>query len=225
MHLLTNTGYYGAAKDKYLPAYAWDESADQLAARWVREWENGIGNTGIRPGFIKIGVDRGKVSEIDSKIVRAAARAHRQTGLTIMSHTGPAVPAFDQLSILKEENIDPSAWIWTHAQGADVFKDHFKAADAGAWLAFDGLNPDNFTRYARFLTAMKKRNQLKQVLLSHDAGWYSPGEPMGGKFRGYTLLFNQFLPFLRKKGFTGHDISQLMEKNPSEAFIIRPRIS
>ena len=223
LHLLTNTGYYGAAKDKYIPDFAWQESADQLASRWTREWENGIGDTGIRPGFIKIGVDAGPLSEIDKKLVRAAARAHRSTGLTIMSHTGPAVPAFQQLEILKEEGIHPSAWIWTHAQGAEDFKEHFTASDAGAWIAFDGLNRKSFQRYADFLVAMKKRNQLGQVLLSHDAGWYTPGEAGGGEFRGFTLLYQEFLPFLREKGMTDEDISQLMEKNPAAAFTVRTR--
>lgn len=225
LNLLTNTGYYGAANDKYIPAFAWEESADQLAARWIREWEQGIGNTGIKPGFIKIGVDSGSLSEIDSRIVRAAARTHRHTGLTIMSHTGPAVPAFEQLDILEEEGIHPSAWIWTHAQGAEDFNDHFKAADAGAWIAFDGLSRKSFDRYADFLEVMKERNQLGQVLLSHDAGWYSPGEKSGGEFRGFTLLFREFLPYLRERGFSDEDIAQVMVRNSATVFTVKPRLS
>jgi predicted metal-dependent phosphotriesterase family hydrolase len=57
MHLLTNTGYYGAADDRYVPAHAYGETADQLAKRWVDEFNEGIDGTGVRPGFIKIGVD------------------------------------------------------------------------------------------------------------------------------------------------------------------------
>lgn len=224
LHILTNTGYYGAANDKYIPDFAWKESADQLAARWIGEWEHGIGDTGIRPGFIKIGVDSGPLSEIDEKLVRAAALTHRHTGLTIMSHTGPAVPAFAQLEILTEEGIHASAWIWTHAQGADDFNDHFQVADTGAWIAFDGLNRKSFERYADFLVAMKKRNQLGQVLLSHDAGWYSPGEKMGGDFRGFTLLYQEFLPFLREKGMSGEDISQVMVNNPAVALTVNTRL-
>src|SRR6185437_10076628 len=35
VHILTNTGYYGAANDKFLPKHAFAESPDQLAARWI----------------------------------------------------------------------------------------------------------------------------------------------------------------------------------------------
>ena len=48
--LVSNTGYYGAAKDKHLPPHAFTETADQLALRWVREAEHGIDGTSIRPG-------------------------------------------------------------------------------------------------------------------------------------------------------------------------------
>src|SRR5262245_34298087 len=53
LHILTNTGYYGAANDKYLPAHAFSESADQLAARWISEAEHGISTTPIKPAFMK----------------------------------------------------------------------------------------------------------------------------------------------------------------------------
>lgn len=67
LHMLTNTGYYGAANDKFVPAHAYDESEDELSDRWVMEWEKGIDGTSVRPGFIKIGVDRESLSEIDEK--------------------------------------------------------------------------------------------------------------------------------------------------------------
>ena len=107
VRLITNTGYYGAANDKYLPAHAFTETAEQLADRWLRECERGIDGTGIFPGFIKIGVDTGPLSEVDAKLVRAAARVHQRTGLTIASHTGPGVPAMAQIDLLEELGVSP----------------------------------------------------------------------------------------------------------------------
>lgn len=87
LHIITNTGLYGAADDKYVPRFAYTESADELAARWVQESEDGIPPAGIRPGFMKIGVDSGPLSVIDAKLVTAAARTHAPPhGL---SHRGP----------------------------------------------------------------------------------------------------------------------------------------
>ena len=88
--LLTNTGYYGARQGKFLPAHAFQESAGELADRWIAEWNDGIEDTGIRPGFIKIGVDAGELTDVNRKLVEAASRCHLATGLTIAGHTGMA---------------------------------------------------------------------------------------------------------------------------------------
>jgi len=225
IHMLTNTGYYGAADDKYVPAHAYEETADELCDRWVMEWEEGIEGTDVRPGFIKIGVDRESLSEIDEKLVRAAARTHLRTGLTIMSHTGFAIPAHEEIAVLKEEGVLPTAWIWTHAQNEKDNEQHKKAAEAGAWIAFDGVNA-NEKRLERDLThlkAMKSYGLLSQVLLSHDAGWYRPGEENGGRFRPFVDLFETVLPALLEHGFTQDEIDLMTIENPKRAFAIGVR--
>ena len=114
--IVTNTGYYGARQGKYLPSHVADETAEQLAKRWIAEWSDGIDGTGIRPGFIKIGVDQAPLPEASRKLIRAAARTHLKTGLTIACHTGDGAAAMEEMEILREEGVDPSAWIWVHAQ-------------------------------------------------------------------------------------------------------------
>ncbi|HKJ78697.1 MAG TPA: hypothetical protein VKA10_04135, partial [Prolixibacteraceae bacterium] len=92
--LITNTGYYSAVNAKFLPEHAFEETAAQLAERWIDEAENGIEDTGVYPGFIKISVERKPLEPINQKIVEAACITHLATGLTIMSHTGLSTPAF-----------------------------------------------------------------------------------------------------------------------------------
>ena len=140
LHILTNTGYYGAANDKYVPRHAHEESADQLADRWSREWVDGIEGTGIRPGFIKTGVDAGPLSEIDRTLVRAAARTHARTGLTIASHTGNTQAALEQFEILAQEHVRPDAFIWVHAQSDWELESRVRAARTGAWIEIDNID-------------------------------------------------------------------------------------
>ncbi len=223
VRMLTNTGYYGARGDRHIPKHAYEDSVDGLASRWIREWEEGIGETDVRPGFIKIGVDDGPLSGIDRKLVRAACRTHLATGLTIAAHTGPAEGAFEQLDMLAEEGVDPSAWIWVHAQAEEDVDRHLEAARRGAWVEFDGYRPEETDRYVAFATAMRERGLLHRVLLSQDNGWYSVGEPGGGEFRGYTPLFTDLVPALEAAGFAEQEIRQLLVTNPAEAFRIRVR--
>jgi phosphotriesterase-related protein len=220
LHIVTNTGLYGAAKDKYVPAFAYAETADELALRWVREFEDGIPPDNIRPGLMKIGVDAGPLSAIDEKLVRAAARCHRRTGLTIASHTGDGEAAMAQMAVLKEEGVEPSAFIWVHAQNEKDAALHERAAKLGAWVEFDAISPDSVSDHVALVLAMKRAGHLHRVLISQDAGWYHVGEPHGGKFRGYDFLLTGFLPALRKAGASSSDVRTLMVRNPRRALAL-----
>jgi phosphotriesterase-related protein len=220
IHILTNTGYYGASNDQFVPAHAYEESAEQLAARWVAEWKDGIEDTGIRPGFIKTAVDNGELSDIDEKLLRAAAKTQRTTGLTIGCHTTEARAARDVLTLLKEEDVPAGRFIWIHAQTVDDGPLHAEFARAGYWVEFDGISPDSVDLHLRRLQRMKHENLLDRVLVSHDAGWYSVGEPEGGDFRDFDTLFTQFLPALREADFSDEQIEQLTRQNPQTAFAV-----
>lgn len=229
LHLLTNTGYYGAADNKFLPPHAYFESADQLARRWIREWVDGIDDTGVRPGFIKIGVGGQALSPLHRKLVRAAGRTHRATGLTIASHTGPANLAEEQLAALREEGVSAAAFIWVHAQAEPDLNRCLQVAETGCWVSYDGFSPADTTRYVEVIERFRKAGRLGQLLLSHDAGWFKPGEPNGGEFRPFSDLFKVLFPKLREQEAGGPNqsgesvIKQLMVDNPARAFVQRQR--
>ena len=221
LHILTNTGYYGAAKDRYVPRHAYEESADQLAGRWVKEWSDGIEGTGIRPGFIKTGVDAGPLSAIDRKLVQAAARTHARTGLTIASHTGDTRAALEQFEILAQEKVRPQAFVWVHAQSDWGLESRVAAARNGCWISIDNIDDKTVPVCVERVTALKERGCLSRLLVSHDAGWYRPGEPGGGAFRGFETVYAAFVPALRKAGWTTDEVRQLLQANPAEAFTVR----
>ena len=224
LHVLTNTGYYAASGGKFLPAHARTESADELAARWLAEWRDGVGGTGVRPGFQKIGVDAGPLPEVGVKLVRAAARVHRASGLTIAAHTGDGRAAMQELDLLAEEGVHPSAFIWVHANAEPDPALHAEAAARGAWVEFDGVGPGSIARHVELAAAMKREGRLGRVLLSQDAGWYHVGEPGGGDFRPYDALWRELVPALRGAGFTDAEVRTLTVDNPREAFTIRARL-
>jgi len=225
LNILTNTGYYGASRDRYIPKHAYTETADELASGWIKEWKKGIEGTGVRPGFIKISVMSGDLSDLHRKLVRAAAKIHLATGMAIASHTGPATPAFAELGVLMEEGVSPEAFIWVHAQSEKDSSAHVMAAKTGAWISFDGVDEDNVPDYVRMIKNMKDNDLLDKVLISHDAGWYKPGMPAGGEYRGYTALFLKLVPALREEGFSDSELDQLLVLNPAKAFTIEVRRS
>jgi phosphotriesterase-related protein len=225
VQILTNTGYYSAVGAKFIPQHGFTETAEQLAERWIDEAKNGIEGTGIYPGFIKIAVERKPLEEINRKVVEAACLTHKETGLVIMSHTGLSVPAFQQIEILQKYGVSPSAFIWTHANNEQDFSKHIEAAKIGVWIAFDKFEPKELDRFIEFAQLMKKEGLLNKVLFSHDAGWYKPGEPDGGNFRGFTEIEEFLIPALEKNGFSQPDIYQVFSANPAEAFKVKIRLN
>jgi phosphotriesterase-related protein len=211
IELWTNTGLYAARNFMFLPDYAHKENARQLAARWVREAREGV--EGMTPRFIKIGVDRGPLPALSRKIVTAAAHASRETGLPVCAHTGDGIAAAEQLEILTRNKVEPSKFIWVHAQNERDFAVHEKLARAGAWVEFDGISPQGLDWHLRCVRNLAAKGLLHRTLISQDAGWYHAGEPGGGQFRGFTYLFTDFAPKLDPVF-----VRQLLVENPHVAF-------
>lgn len=222
LNILTNTGLYGAGDDKYIPSFANDMSADELADKWISEWKNGIENTGIKPGFIKIGVNP-VPSNNDMKLLQAAALTHLSTGLPIASHTVTGAGARRQIEKLIDTGVHPSAFIWVHAHAEPDISLHKWAGSIGAWLEYDGLSPQSIDQHFQLVKKMRDFGLLHRVMLSHDAGWYNVGEPDGGVFRSFDTLFTEFIPHLKKEGLSDHHINQMIKINPSKAFAVRVR--
>lgn len=219
IRLITNTGYYGAANGRYIPAHAYTESAEQIAARWTREWQDGIGDTGIRPGFIKTAVGDGPLSQINRKLIRAAILTHLQTGLTIQTHLGDNATAADEiLDMFDAEEADPGAWIWVHAHSMTNPNPLLKAASRGAWISLDGLSPEMAPRILNYLKVFKNTNLLGQTLLSHDGDLFCQGN-----FRPFEFLFTTFIPTLTRRGFNEAEVRTITVENPAIAFTITPR--
>jgi phosphotriesterase-related protein len=217
VRMLTNTGYYGAAKDKHLPRLAFDETEEQLAQRWIRERERGIDGTGIKPAFMKIGVDEGPLSDVDRKLVLAAARTWRETGMPIASHTSTGIAVIEEIDLLTGARVPMTAFIWVHAQSERDEAFHTRAAERGAWVEFDGISETSIDRHVALVGRMKAQGLLGHTLVSHDAGWYRVGEPGGGRFRPYDTLFSGFVPALKAAGFTEAEVRQLLVENPRRA--------
>ncbi len=221
LNVLCTTGNYAAVNYQFLPRYVFDSSDEQLAQRWISEWLNGIDGTGVRPGFIKLSVNGGRLSDVERKLIRAGCLAHRATGMVIGVHTGPAEAAFDELDVLREMGVSPSSWMWIHAQVEKDWSRHVAAARQGAWISLDGVNAERIDEFVRMVANLRDAGFLRRTLVSQDAGWYSVGQPQGGKFRPYDVLLTQFLTALRAHGFSADEVDTVMVRNPAAAFRIR----
>ncbi|WP_268033785.1 phosphotriesterase family protein [Algoriphagus sp. PAP.12] len=218
IQFVTNTGFYGAVGGKYLPDFVFEESEKELAKRWISEFHKGIEGTGIKPGFIKISVNEEEpLRDVDAKLVKAAGITHLQTGLQIVSHTGSWNTARQEVEILEEMGVRPSAFVWVHAQAEQNFQNYQIAAAKGVWISLDGIGWGT-DEYVERLQFAKENGILDHILISHDAGWYDPGKPDGGNLQPFTSIFKKLMPALSEVGWTQKEWNLLLIENPKKAF-------
>lgn len=217
INIVTNTGQY---KEPFLPPETFEVTSEKLAEGWIAEFESGIDGTSIRPGFIKTAVDPGILSAIQRKVIEAAAITSKATGLTIGTHTGFGIPALEIQTILESYGVDPARWIFIHAQNESDYGLLRLAAKRGSWIELDGLGPQSAQKHLVPLLKLLDDGFEDQVLLSHDAGWYTVGKEPGANKKPYTYLQTTFIGIMKRYGISNETIQKLTIQNPARAFAL-----
>ncbi len=217
IEIITNTGYYGGANDRYVPEAAYELSIEEIARIWIDEFENGIGDTGIKPGFIKLAFDKG-VSEIDLKLFTAGILTHLSTGLTMAVHTENNLEAVNNmLRLLEHHEVNPAVLVWVHASKVEDVDFLAEAAMKGVWISLDKFKATEAEDYVSKVTLLKEKGVLNKILLSHDGNSFNRGRPI----REYHAVLTHLVPALEDNGFSDEDINQILVVNPQNAFKIR----
>ncbi len=232
INIIMGTGVYLAAGADYIPEYVYSDTIEQLAGRWVDEFENGSSESSIRPGMLNLGIKGGSLSDLDQKVIKAAAKSHLETGLVIGVHIGPwgelepgslARAALETAELLASQVVSPSAFIWIHAQNEKDLGPALRIAGLGGYISFDGYRPGQETMYAEYVMRFKEAGLLSQLHFSQDAGWYKFSHENGGVFNAMTPIVTTLLPHLRSIGFSEQDIETIFVRNPASAFQIAKR--
>jgi phosphotriesterase-related protein len=215
--IVVPTGIY---REPWVPDWAHAASEDMLAEWMLSELSGQIEASGVQAAWIKLSAGDDGLTESETKILRAAVRASRETGALIGSHTIRGRVVRDQLDLIEAQGGDPGRFLWIHTQAEPDPALHLEMARRGAWIEFDALGSewtDDDTQFGFLMHALDAGLE-RQVLLSHDRGWYDPAQPGGGTPKPYTYLSEVFLPRLRAAGLDDATLTQLTHANPFRAF-------
>ncbi len=207
-------------------------SPDVIAPMFVREIVAGIEGTGVKAAVIKVASDRGGITQPQEVVLRAAARAHRETGAPISTHTwSPDHVGDQQVAILEEEGVDLERVYIGHSNDDTDMDYLFRLLDKGVWLGLDRYpggrvagTPDWEVR-TEVAKKLMDAGYTNRIMLSHD---YSvPKARHGAQVQeerrranpdGYNFIPRKVLPRLRELGASEEDINQLMVVNPRKFF-------
>ena len=209
-----------------------DVSPDVIAPMYVREIEQGIEDTGVKAAVIKVASDQGGVTPPQEVVLRAAARAHLQTGAPISTHTwSPDRVGDRQVAVLAEEGVDLNRVYIGHSNDDTDLDYLLGLLDKGVWLGLDRYpggrvagTPDWEGR-TELAWKLMQAGFTERIMLSHD---YSvPKARHGAAVQeerrranpdGYNFIPRHVLPRLRELGAAEADIHQIMVVNPRKFF-------
>jgi len=220
VQILMGTGVYRAFAH---PPWVAGMTVDELAARFVGAIQVGINGTDVRAGLLGELGTSSPILPDEVKVLRAAARAHFKTGVSINVHPaifhreGPRI-----LDVLEAEGVDLRRVALSHMDEQLDHDYHRSLAGRGAWLSFDTLgSEETFGPNAKEPTDDQRVDALLRLL---DAGW--SGQILlsqdvctklqllrfGGK--GYSHVLTAIVPRLRAAGLGQPAISELLVDNP-----------
>lgn len=229
INLVCSTGIYNESMGA-----AWVFRAmqvDEIAEIYVREIEEGIGDTGIKAGVIKIATGAGGVTKFERRVLTAAARAARLTGVPIVSHTEKCSCGHDQIDIVTHEGVDASRLLVGHSDGRDDPDYQRSIAERGAYVGFDRFGMDMIIVDAirmKNLKALVDAGHLNRVMMSHDSTECMLGGVAGvlgaqslrdiAPNSKLTHIFETILPQLREMGMKDADFDRILVDNPRRFF-------
>jgi phosphotriesterase-related protein len=206
-------------------------SIDDVAEMFVHDITIGAQGTDIKAGIIKVGSSP-VLSDWQENAIRAAARAHRATGVPITTHTHPEVEGgTGQLDILESEGVDLSRVIIGHSGDSSDLEYLTALVRRGCYIGMDrfGFMIDywngTMTTMDRIevLRAMCERGATDQMVLSHDAcvwvdyiqpQWLAQANPEWN----ITYLFDEALPIMKSVGITDEQLNTMFTTNPLRIF-------
>ncbi|MCP8882020.1 esterase [Devosia sp. XJ19-1] len=215
MPIVVPTGNY---REPWIPDWVAEASEASLEAWMVGHLTEGVDDTGVVAAWIKVSAGDDGITPMETKILRAAARASARTGAVIGSHTIRGRVVMDQLDIIEAEGGSAKRFISIHTQAEPDFELHKAVAARGAWIEYDHVGRDPDDEVLALVLKALEAGLGKQLLLSHDLGWYDPAQPGGGTPRPYTHLVDWLLPALRAEGVEEAMINRLTQDNPFDAF-------
>ncbi len=229
VHIVACTGFVGG--DTALPFFA-RASTDYLTRQFMHEITVGIAGTGRRAGVIKVGVSRGgRMTDLDKRIYRAAARAAVATGVPVLTHL--AIDVEPAIAIFREEGLPLHRVLFGHADDGPnaPLTPHAWIIEQGGRIGFDTFgyeteleDPPFWARPRRerleHFLSLVSQGHLDRLLVSADANCSPLGWP-GVKGHTVNYLFEVLVPDLLGAGLDQADVDRILIRNPADFLTIQ----
>lgn len=234
LHILAGTGYYIAASH---PPELGRKSVEYLTEAMVRDAEQGIDGTEIRAGVLgEIGTSE-PLDSNEVKVLRAAARTQRRTGLTMVVDPAPqhrdARVIGRWLDLLEDGGATPGKVVLSHLEERlrDSPDDFSTLAGGGYMLALDtwgneiyydtrGFQMPSDGERVRLLARPVSEGLTDHLVLGQDVCFRIQLTTYGGA--GYAHLLTNLPPRFRQARIPEAAVEQMLVDNRRRVLTVAP---
>lgn len=235
INIICSTGLYhegqgGAAYWKFRGMLS--DIGQELYELFMKEITEGIRGTGIKAGVIKVASSHGCITDFEHKVFQAAAKAHKDTGVPVITHTEEGTMGPEQADLLIAEGVPANRIQIGHMSNCTDTKYHMAVMDKGVFGAFDRLGIEVIAgcplekESLPILMGLVGMGYANQLMLSHDfiATWL--GRPLPVTLDDLPFLakwhpthvFKDIVPALKNSGATDEQIKTIIEDNPRRLY-------
>jgi phosphotriesterase-related protein len=228
LNIVMGAGHY---VPKAHPADMDERSEDAIHERIVRDITEGAGDTGVKTGVIGELGNVWPTTENQLKVLRAAGRAHAETGAPVSIHPGHHPES--HLRILDEldrAGCPPGHVIMGHLDWSiDEYETLGRIAQTGCFLQYDvfgfeasaleylggHMDPLSDAQRIEHLEFLIGSGYGDKILVAQDVcmKWFRASH--GGK--GYAHILENIVPRMRSRGWTGAQLDDMLINNPARA--------
>jgi phosphotriesterase-related protein len=228
MRIIASTGYW-----LDMSRTMQNRSVEEMTEFFIREIREGIDGTRIKAGVIKVATQE-SVTEFGEKVLRAASRTVKATGVPIVTHSGAKFKNGEaQAKVFEDEGADPKKVAIGHSDDSDDLDYLVGLMKRGFWLAMDRLplgalkdySPPDVEGRVSVVAKLIEMGYERQLMLSHDDPIHLGTSTMERQKRNRAanpdialFITRKFLPALRSRGVKEETITRLMVENPRRFF-------
>ena len=230
LNIIMGSGYYVEEAQPQGVKLTEEALTDEI----VHDITVGVGNTGIRAGIIGEIGNSWPTRDRDKTLLRAVARAQKQTGAPVNIHPGrsPDSP-FEIIEVLDNAGADISRVVMSHMERTiSEHNNRVRLAKTGCYVEYDMFSwegwfprrmvlsesnpiktdlPNDAERINQIMVLINE-GFLNQILISHDMCMKHNLWHYGGP--GYSHILDNVVPLMRKKGMPEETIRTILVENP-----------
>ena len=225
VHVVACTGLHTS---KYYEGQRWtaEEPADVLAGLFVADVVEGIDRydymgpvirrTPYRAGILKVAVLEEEPTERDVRVFEAAAVAHAETGVPILTHCEGGRGAMAQIDLFGRLGVPVERIVISHTDKVNDLAYHRDLLATGVRLEYDQASRQgegSVDHTARIVAAMVDEGYVDQLMLASDAARRSMWAIHGGL--GIAWLATRFVEILGGLGVGSDAIDAMVRTNPA----------